>query len=57
MKFQSILVFLVASLAAGTYAVAPAQTPCEIGKFNVKFNKSLFMIKAFFVLIKIFSRC
>ncbi|CAG8669227.1 5749_t:CDS:1, partial [Paraglomus brasilianum] len=28
MKFQSILVFLIASLAAGTYA-APAQT-CEI---------------------------
>ena len=34
MKFQSILVFLVASLAVGTYA-APAQT-CEIGRFNIK---------------------
>ncbi|CAG8505034.1 1308_t:CDS:2 [Paraglomus brasilianum] len=36
MKFHSILVFLVASLAAGTYA-APAKTPCEIvlkGKFT-----------------------
>ncbi|CAG8593627.1 10036_t:CDS:2 [Paraglomus brasilianum] len=29
MKIQSILVFLIVSLAAGTYAV-PAQTPCEI---------------------------
>ena len=56
MKFQSILVFLIVSLAAGTYA-APAQTPCEIGKFNVKFNRGLFTMKGICLLIKFFSRC